>query len=84
LTWDQVQFCTGAWEERTWAHGAEESPLLEAVAREKLVKTKQAGKSLAGDNLWIVDIRRGAVITCIFETYVKMMNKSINQSKPRL
>jgi hypothetical protein len=28
-------------------HGAEESPLLEAVARERLVKT-QAGKALAG------------------------------------
>jgi hypothetical protein len=27
---------------------AEESPLLEAVARERLVKTQQAGKSLAG------------------------------------
>jgi hypothetical protein len=27
---------------------AEESPLLEAVAREWLVKTQQAGKSLAG------------------------------------
>jgi hypothetical protein len=27
--------------------GAEESPLLEAVARERLVKAQQAGKSLA-------------------------------------
>jgi hypothetical protein len=27
---------------------AEESPLLEAVARERLVKTQQAGKSLVG------------------------------------
>jgi hypothetical protein len=27
---------------------AEESPLLEAVAREQLVKTQQAGKILAG------------------------------------
>jgi hypothetical protein len=27
---------------------AEESPLLEAVARERLVKTQQAGKGLAG------------------------------------
>jgi hypothetical protein len=26
----------------------EESPLLEAVARERLVKTQQAGKGLAG------------------------------------
>jgi hypothetical protein len=29
-------------------HEAEESPLSEAVAREWLVKTQQAGKSLAG------------------------------------
>jgi hypothetical protein len=28
---------------------AEESPLLEAVARERLVKTQQAGKILAAD-----------------------------------
>jgi hypothetical protein len=27
---------------------AEESPLLEAVARERLVKTQQAGKGLTG------------------------------------
>jgi hypothetical protein len=27
---------------------AEESPLLEAIARERLVKTQQAGKVLAG------------------------------------
>jgi hypothetical protein len=27
-------------------HEAEESPLLEAIAREHLVKTKQAGKDL--------------------------------------
>jgi hypothetical protein len=27
---------------------AEESPLLEAAARERLMKTKQAGKGLAG------------------------------------
>jgi hypothetical protein len=38
------QFPTGVCEERTWAREAEESPLLEAVARERLVKTLQAGK----------------------------------------
>jgi hypothetical protein len=42
------QFCTGVCEERTWARQAEESPLLEAVARERLVKTYQAGKGLVG------------------------------------
>jgi hypothetical protein len=41
------QFCTGGCEERTWAREAEESPLLEAVTREGLVKTQQAGKGLA-------------------------------------
>jgi hypothetical protein len=30
------------------AREAEESPLLEAVARERLLKTEQAGKCLAG------------------------------------
>jgi hypothetical protein len=35
----KVWFCTGGCEERTWAREAEESPLLEAVARERLVKT---------------------------------------------
>jgi hypothetical protein len=40
-----VQFRTGGCEERTWAREAEESLLLEPVAR---VKTHQAGKGLAG------------------------------------
>jgi hypothetical protein len=34
--------------ERTRACEAEESPLLEAVDRERLVKTEQAGKDFAG------------------------------------
>jgi hypothetical protein len=38
------QFCTGVCEEGTSAREAEESPLLEAVARERLVKTQQAGE----------------------------------------
>jgi hypothetical protein len=42
------EFCTGGCEERTLAREAEESPLLEAVAREWLVKTQQAGKCLSG------------------------------------
>jgi hypothetical protein len=44
----RVQFCTGICEERTRAREAEESSLLEAAARERLVKTQQAGKDLAG------------------------------------
>jgi hypothetical protein len=39
---------------------AEDSPLLEAVTRERLVKTEQAGKDLA----CAVVISDGAVITC--------------------
>jgi hypothetical protein len=35
----QSQFCKGICEERTWAREAEESPLLEAVTRKRLVKT---------------------------------------------
>jgi hypothetical protein len=48
LSWKELgrpnQFCTGGYEERIWAREAEESPLLEAVARERLVKTQQAAK----------------------------------------
>jgi hypothetical protein len=42
------QFCMGGCEDRTWVHEPEESSLLEAVDREWLVKTQQAGKDLAG------------------------------------
>jgi hypothetical protein len=35
-------------DKKTFAREAEESLLLEAIARERLVKTQQAGKSLAG------------------------------------
>jgi hypothetical protein len=38
----------GVCEERAGGREAEESLLLEAVARERLVKTRQAGKGLAG------------------------------------
>jgi hypothetical protein len=34
-----VKFCMGGCEDRTRAREAEESPLLEAIARERLVKT---------------------------------------------
>jgi hypothetical protein len=40
------EFCMGSYEDRTWACEAEESPVLEAVAREQLVKIQQAGKRL--------------------------------------
>jgi hypothetical protein len=48
---------------------AEESLLLEAVAREGSLKTQQAGKRLSGSciDLRIVEISSGAVITCSSE-----------------
>jgi hypothetical protein len=42
---------------------AEESPVLEAVSRERLVKTPKAGRGLAG----VVVISGGAVIACSSE-----------------
>jgi hypothetical protein len=39
---------TGVCEERISVREAEESPLLEAAVRERLVKTQHDGKSLAG------------------------------------
>jgi hypothetical protein len=63
------QFCTGGCEDRTWEREAEESTLLEAVARERLVKTQQAGKSSAGGVVNCGDIG-GAVITCTYESCV--------------
>jgi hypothetical protein len=42
-----VEFNMGGSEDRNWTRETEESPLLEAIARERLVKTQQAGKDLA-------------------------------------
>jgi hypothetical protein len=42
-----VEFRTGGCEDKTWAREAEESPMLEAVARKRL-KTQQAGKRISG------------------------------------
>jgi hypothetical protein len=44
----KVQFCAEVYEDRTSAREAEEFSLLGAVARERQVKTMQAGKDLAG------------------------------------
>jgi hypothetical protein len=44
----RAEFCTGGCEENTSVHEAEESPLLEATAREELMKTQQAAKRLRG------------------------------------
>jgi hypothetical protein len=45
---NSVELCKGGCEDRTQKREAEEFSLLEAVARERLVKTQQAGKCLAG------------------------------------
>jgi hypothetical protein len=50
LTVDK-EFCKGGCGKRTWAQEAEESPLLEAVAREQLLKTLQAGEYLVCNDL---------------------------------
>jgi hypothetical protein len=44
----RVKFCAGGCEGSTWAREAEESPLLETVDRERLMKAQQAGKRLSG------------------------------------
>jgi hypothetical protein len=54
------QLCTGVCEDRTCASKAEESPLLEAVARERLMKTQQAAKGFAG-SVVICELRRLAM-----------------------
>jgi hypothetical protein len=56
-------------EERTRGREAEESPLLDAVDRERLVKTQQDAKRLSGccGELRIVEISDKAVITCSSE-----------------
>jgi hypothetical protein len=53
----------------TWVREAEESQLLESVARKRLLKTQQAGKKLNGcyGDPWIVEISSGAEITCSSE-----------------
>jgi hypothetical protein len=47
-TKSSVESCTGACDDRIFVRKAEESPLLEAIAREWLMKTQQAGKRLSG------------------------------------
>jgi hypothetical protein len=43
----EKHFYTWGCEERSWAREDGDFPLLEAVVRERLVKTQQAGKGLA-------------------------------------
>jgi hypothetical protein len=45
----RVEFCTGGCQDRISAREAEESPLVEAIARERLMKAQQAGKKGLAD-----------------------------------
>jgi hypothetical protein len=71
---------------KTWAREPEGSPVLEAVVRERLLKTQQSVKRLSGccDELWIVEISSSVVITCSSEWCIQVFNKPIHQSIPRL
>jgi hypothetical protein len=57
---DVISEGQGVCEEKTWAREAEECSLLEAVARERMVKTHQAGKGLVDAvvvcELWRLDV----------------------------
>jgi hypothetical protein len=47
LVESSAEFCMGGCEDKTWTREAKKSALLEAVARERLVKIQQAGKGFA-------------------------------------
>jgi hypothetical protein len=63
------EFCVGGCDKRTWSGEVEESPLLEAVARERLLQIQQAGKILSGccGGLWSMAISDSAVTACSSE-----------------
>jgi hypothetical protein len=64
---------------------AEESPLLEAVTRERPVETQQTKKlSVCCSGLQGVEISDGAIIKCSHESCVKVVNKPNYQPKSRL
>jgi hypothetical protein len=58
-------------------HEAEEFPLLEAVARERLVETKQAGKGLEGAVV-IYELWRIAVVLKLLAVLSPVNKWSIN------
>jgi hypothetical protein len=60
------KFCTGVWDKRTWAREAEESLMLEDVAKERLVKIQQAGKDLAWSDLQSMEISDSVRVICIY------------------
>jgi hypothetical protein len=63
---DKLSSVRGVCEERTWAREAEESPLLEAVVRVRLVKPQQ-GEGLAFSDLWNVEISNGIIVICSYD-----------------
>jgi hypothetical protein len=64
---------------------AEESPLLDAVTRKRLLKTLQAGDNLVFGAVICKAWRLTAtVIICGFISFLTVVNKSIHQQKPRL
>jgi hypothetical protein len=69
----KASFCIGICEERSCRREAAESPLPEAVARERLVKTtRQASWMFSGccGNLWIVEISDDTVTACTSKSCV--------------
>jgi hypothetical protein len=81
-----VEFCNRGSKDRALARENEESQLLEALAKERLMKTQQAGNRLRGScgDLYSVEIRGNALIPCISEWSIEASNKSIEQSVSRL
>jgi hypothetical protein len=74
----------GGCDKRTWAREAEESPLLEAAAREQLLKTLQAGEHLACGDLWSVEISDSALIMCSSKWCIQVINKFNLQTIPHI
>jgi hypothetical protein len=64
---NSVELCKGGWEEKIRAQEAEKSPLLEAAARQRLLKPQQPGEDLECSYLCMVEISDIAVITCTSE-----------------
>jgi hypothetical protein len=62
---------------------AEESPLLEAVSRERLANTADWKGSMYVAPICKVEIADGAVIKCGHESCVKVVNKPNQQSELR-
>jgi hypothetical protein len=46
---------------------AEESPLLEAVTRKRLVKTLKAGEDLACSDLYSVEVSDSVIVICSYD-----------------